>query len=100
MGENEQSSAERTATVRNADGLHARPAELVAREAMKFASEISIVREDYRIDAKSILDVLTLGAAEGTELIITAKGADADVAAEAVGRLVESDFETDTPKTS
>ncbi|MEO0531978.1 MAG: HPr family phosphocarrier protein [Planctomycetota bacterium] len=100
MGDNEQPSAQRSATVRNADGLHARPAEMVAREAMRFESDIRIVREDYRIDAKSILDVLTLGAAEGTELTITAKGVDAEAAAEAVGRLVESDFEIDSNKAS
>lgn len=100
MGDNEPNSAKRTATVRNADGLHARPAEMVAREAMRHASEIALVRKDYRIDAKSILDVLTLGAAQGTELIIMATGPDAETAAEAVARLVESDFEIESPKPS
>lgn len=85
--------ATRHTTVRHADGLHARPAELVAREAMRHESSIAIVRDHHRIDAKSILDVLTLGAEQGVELTVEANGPDAETAAEAVARLIESDFE-------
>lgn len=86
--------ATRHATVRHADGLHARPAEMVAREAMRHESQISLTRDqDHRVDAKSILDVLTLGAEQGVELTVEATGPDADTAAEAVARLIESDFE-------
>lgn len=93
--------ATRHTTVRHADGLHARPAELIAREAMRFESTVAIVRDHYRIDAKSILDVLTLGAEQGVELTVEADGPDAEAAAGAVAELIASDFEAihnpDTP---
>lgn len=84
-------------TVQHADGLHARPAEMVAREAMRYQSQIFIVRGDQRVDAKSILDVLTLGAEQGAQLIVEAEGPDAPIAVDALARLVESDFAIDPP---
>lgn len=88
--------ATRHTTVQHADGLHARPAELVAREAMRHDSSIAIVRDAHRIDAKSILDVLTLGAEQGVELTVEAEGPDAEAAAEAVARVIGSDFDFET----
>lgn len=88
--------ATRHTIVQHADGLHARPAELVAREAMRHQSSIAIVRDHHRIDAKSILDVLTLGAEQGVELTVEADGPDAEAAAEAVAQLIGSDFESVT----
>ena len=84
--------APRQAVVRHAEGLHARPAEMVARAAARHQAEITLLREDVRADAKSILDILTLGAAEGVQLTVVATGPDAEAAAEAIARLVESDF--------
>ena len=89
------SAFEKTVVINNPQGLHARPAELFARLALQFESEIEVIRNDHRVDAKSILHVLTLGAAQGTELTLTAQGADAEAALEALVRLVESDFATD-----
>jgi phosphocarrier protein len=67
----------------------------LARLASSFESEIEIVRDNHRVDAKSILHVLTLGAGRGTELIVEARGSDAAAAAEALAKLVESDFSHD-----
>lgn len=89
------SAAEKTVVINNPQGLHARPAELFARLALQFDSNIEVIRDSLRVDAKSILHVLTLGAAQGTELILHAQGADAEAALEALVRLVESDFATD-----
>ncbi len=86
---------ERNVVVTNAQGVHARPAELFARLAMKFDSRIEVIRESHRVDAKSILHMLTLGAAQGSELTLRAQGADAEEALEALTRLVDSDFSTD-----
>lgn len=86
---------EKTVVISNPQGLHARPAELFARLALQFESEIEVIRDSLRVDAKSILHVLTLGAAQGTELILQAKGEDAEDALEALARLVESNFATD-----
>jgi phosphotransferase system HPr (HPr) family protein len=89
------SVAEKTVVISNPQGLHARPAELFARLAMQFESEIEVIRNDHHVDAKSILHMLTLGAAQGTELTLQAQGSDAEAALAALVRLVESDFAAD-----
>jgi phosphotransferase system HPr (HPr) family protein len=82
----------RVIVIRNSQGLHARPADMLARLARQFQSRIELVREDRRVEASSIIDLLTLGAAQGTELILEAEGHDAEEAVEALARLVESGF--------
>jgi len=86
---------EKIVVINNPQGLHARPAEMFARLALQFDSEIEVIRDSHRADAKSILHILTLGAAQGTELTLQAQGEDAEAALEAIARLVESDFATD-----
>lgn len=73
-------------------GLHARPADLIVRLASKFQSRVELLYGDRRVDGKSILDILTLGAASGTTLAIEATGEDAELALEAISKLIESDF--------
>lgn len=82
----------REVTVGSPQGLHARPADLVAREARRWQSRIEFVGNSQRADGKSILDLLSLAAAEGTRLIIEATGPDADEALAAIGRLFEQNF--------
>jgi phosphotransferase system HPr (HPr) family protein len=82
----------RTIEIRNQQGLHARPAEMFARRAMQFESRIEIVHESQRVDAKSILHLLTLGARQGTRLVLEAQGPDAHEAVETLAELVESGF--------
>jgi phosphocarrier protein HPr len=82
----------RVIVIRNSQGLHARPADMFARLARQFQSRIELVREGRRVDASSIMDLLTLGAAQGTELILEAEGPDAKEAVEALAKLVESGF--------
>lgn len=82
----------RVIVIRNAQGLHARPADMFARLARQFQSRIELVREGQRVEASSIMDLLTLGAAQGTELILEAEGVDAQEAVEALAKLVESGF--------
>jgi phosphotransferase system HPr (HPr) family protein len=86
---------QKTVKISNPQGLHARPAELLVRLAMQFESEVEVIRDDQCVDAKSILHVLTLGASQGTEIILQARGADAQQAVETIARLVENDFATD-----
>ena len=76
----------RQVLVANQLGLHARPASQIAREAQAFASKIIIEGQGQSVDAKSILDILTLSAAQGSTLEIRASGADAT---QAVDRLTE-----------
>ena len=88
----EMPAVERTVVINNPQGLHARPAEMFARLALKFDSEIEVIRESLRVDAKSILHILTLGADHGTEMQLEARGVDAQQAVDALVRLVDSNF--------
>jgi phosphotransferase system HPr (HPr) family protein len=82
----------RTIVIQNPQGLHARPAEMFARQAMQFQSRIELVFESERVDGKSILHLLTLGARKGTQLVIEADGPDAQEAVDALAELVEQRF--------
>ena len=85
---------ERTATINNRLGLHARAAARFVQCAAQFTSRVAIQRQDTEqtADGKSILDVLLLAATNGTTLIIKAEGADEDRAADALVKLVEERF--------
>ncbi len=85
-------TASRAVTVVNPQGLHARPVNLFVQLASQFESKIDVVRGDERVDGKSILSVLTLAAAQGTELSIEATGQDADAALDALADLVAKGF--------
>ena len=76
-------------------GLHIRPAEQFVRLAMRFTSEIEVVRENLRVDGKSIMHMLTLGAEPGTELVLEARGEDAEQALEALARFIDNGFVND-----
>jgi len=82
----------REVVVANAQGLHARPADLLAREARKWQSRIELVAAAQRADGKSILELLTLAAESGTRLVVEATGPDAREALEAIGVLFERKF--------
>ena len=88
-----QTPLNRTVTVVNPQGLHARPADLLVRMANQYESSILIAKDGEAVDCKSILSLLTLGAAQGTELTLTADGADAEQALNAIGQLFESGFD-------
>lgn len=78
--------------IKNKVGLHARPAALFVQTANKFKSAITAIHGDRKANAKSILNVLTLGADQGAELILQAEGEDAQEAIQALIDLVESNF--------
>ena len=81
-------------TIVNRLGLHARAAAKLVRTATAFESALRLVRADRSAssDAKSILSVLMLAASRGTELIITADGADEREALDALCQLISSGF--------
>ena len=83
----------RQVVVANEHGLHARPAGKLAQQAMAFDADILIVNDDQEVDAKSILDVLTLAAGPGDVLEIRASGEDADAALDALQTLFKNKFE-------
>ncbi len=82
----------RTVIVRNPQGLHARPADLLVREASRYQADISLEKDGYRVDCKSILSLLTLGAQCGTEMSLYAEGADAEHAVAMIAELFENGF--------
>ncbi len=83
-----------TVRVKNRLGLHARAAAKLVRLASRFSSEIHLSREGagQRIDSKSILGILMLGAAQGTLLELSIEGQDESEAAEKIRRLFEENF--------
>jgi phosphocarrier protein len=87
-----EETVSREVVVANAQGLHARPADQLAREARKWRSRIELVNESQRVDGKSILEVLTLAAEAGTRLVVEVTGPDAREALEAIGSLFERRF--------
>jgi phosphocarrier protein HPr len=82
----------RSVIVVNPQGFHARPAHLFVKLAGSFQAQVEIAKGNEVINGKSILDLLTLGAGNGTTLTLRANGPDAEAAVEALARLVEGGF--------
>ena len=78
--------------VQNQVGLHARPATFFIQKANEYKSSIWVEKEERRVNAKSLLGVLSLGILGGTSIKIIADGADETEAVEALVKLVLSGF--------
>ena len=83
---------ERTVTIANRNGLHARPAAEIVKVAAKFKSDILLVRDDLEVNGKSIMGVMMLAAEYGSELVLRAEGPDESEAVGAIAKLIESRF--------
>jgi phosphocarrier protein len=83
---------ERTVQIVNKAGLHARPAAEIVKLAAKYASNITVVREELEVNGKSIMGVMMLAAECGSTLQLKAEGPDAAEALDALERLIESKF--------
>lgn len=82
--------------VQNQVGLHARPATFFIQKANEFRSSIWIEKEERRVNAKSLLGILSLGIIGGTQIKIIADGADEQAAVNALVELIESGFSEET----
>jgi phosphocarrier protein HPr len=82
----------RRLVVRNLLGMHARAAARFVHAAGGFASRVTVARGERSADGKSILGILLLAAARGTEITIAADGPDEDAAVAALAALVDSGF--------
>lgn len=82
----------RGVTIRNSVGLHARPATFFVQKANSFKSSIWVEKEDCRVNAKSLLGVLSLGISKGTAITLIADGVDEADAVEGLAILVDSEF--------
>ncbi|HHY42937.1 MAG TPA: HPr family phosphocarrier protein [Thermoanaerobacterales bacterium] len=78
--------------VKNKTGLHARPAALFVQTANKFKSEIFIEKQGKKVNAKSIMGVMSLAVSQGTEITISAQGEDEQDAVKKLVELIESKF--------
>lgn len=80
------------AVVNNQVGLHARPATFFIQKANEFKSAIWVEKDERKVNAKSLLGVLSLGIVGGTNIRIIADGADEESAVDGLVTLVESGF--------
>lgn len=78
--------------VQNQVGLHARPATFFIQKANEFKSSIWVEKDERRVNAKSLLGVLSLGIVGGTSIDIIADGSDEQEAVDSLVALVESGF--------
>lgn len=85
-------SASKVITISNRLGLHARPAALVVKAASAFESEIFLIKDHTRVNAKSIMGVMMLAAEFGSALEILAEGPDAEKAVEGMVAVFASNF--------
>ncbi len=83
----------KTVTIKNRAGIHARPAALIVNTANQYESEIFLEKDSMRINSKSIMGIITLGASYKSTISIMAEGPDENDAVEAIAKLFENRFE-------
>jgi phosphotransferase system HPr (HPr) family protein len=83
---------QRTVTVKNKFGLHARPAALIVTTASKYLSEFFISKDGVRVNGKSIMGVMMLAAEMGSELLLELDGQDEEQAIAAIIQVIDSKF--------
>ncbi|GEC88375.1 MULTISPECIES: HPr family phosphocarrier protein [Brevibacillus] len=81
---------ERQVIVQLAQGLHARPATLFVKVAASFSSEIGLNKDEKKVNAKSIIGVMSLAVSKGQSVVLTADGADAEQALDALENVLIS----------
>ena len=86
---------EKSFTIVNRLGIHARPAAQIVKTANRFNAEIEIVLDSMRVNAKSIMGVMTLAAARGCTIEACASGDDGAEAVDALGELIRNKFGED-----
>ncbi len=84
---------ERDLEIINRLGLHARAAAKLVHTAGRFACDVTLIKDGEAVDAKSILGLMALGAAQGTQISIVCDGADEDEAIDAVTVLIRDRFD-------
>ena len=83
----------REVTIQNNVGLHARPATFFIQKAKSYKSTIWVEKDDRRVNAKSLLGVLSLGIIKGMTVTLIADGADENEALDGLSELITTGFE-------
>jgi phosphocarrier protein HPr len=88
-----QTKAASSQIIQNRLGLHARPASMFVRVANKHRADIWIQKDGQRVNGKSILGLMTLAAGQGTRIVISAQGTDAQKAVQELEKLIQRRFD-------
>jgi|YelNatPaOPRAMG01_1025707.scaffolds.fasta_scaffold47758_3 phosphocarrier protein HPr len=78
--------------VKNAVGLHVRPAYLIVKEASKFKSKLRLRKDNIEVDGKSMMELMMLEAGKGTKLVIIADGSDEEELLDSIEKLFLDKF--------
>jgi phosphocarrier protein len=89
-------TATRTVLVTHSPGLHARPCLAIVNTVRRFQSQVKICKGDEAANAGEILEIMSLGVPQGTEVTLEAKGPDADEAVDALEQLILNNFGFDS----
>jgi len=90
-----EAKATRIVTVANPDGLHIRAASLIAKLTGQVPAKVELIKGSQRVDATNVLQIISLCALEGEQLLLEATGRDADAVLEMLARLFENNFDED-----
>lgn len=82
---------ERTLTMPDGLGLHARVATMMVKAMQQYACNVTLIKDDVEVDARSVLGLLLLAAAPGSRIVVRAEGPDSKEAVEAITRIIEHD---------
>ncbi len=83
-----------TLILNNPEGLHARPAALFVQVASRFSSELELEAHGVKVNGKSIIGIMSLGAFHGEEITLMATGQDEKLMIKALQQLIENQFKT------
>ena len=83
---------EKNVSIKNASGLHARPAGMFVKKAAEFKSTVEVIAIGKTVNAKSIMGIMSLGLGQGDELTVVANGEDQEAAVNALVELIEGGF--------
>lgn len=96
MTNKEHDMIEKTLTVRNQLGLHARVATLVVQAMKQYACDVTLIKDEIEVNANSVLELLLLAATPGSEIVVRAKGPDSMDAINEIDRLIQEEDGEDT----
>lgn len=88
---------QRTVRIANPQGLHMRPITAFAQAAGKFQCAVAVIKNGLRVNGKSPLELMFLGAEQGTELILEVSGPDANAAIDPLAAILEAPSADDVP---
>jgi len=86
-----QEFQERTLTIPDGLGLHARVATMMVRAMENYTCNVTLIKDDVEVNARSVLGLLLLAAAPGSRIVVRAEGPDSREAVEAITRIIEHD---------